>query len=183
MPKLYTDILNKCVEEKNKLGKIDDKQYKECQKMAAIVYFKKTGKPIKKEADARFFEVATNQIDDELIDIDGLTLETLGDKVIAKVQINTALERIALGELQFRQPFTKQEVNYQKSEDHEHRCLGCAHYKILPVNMFGFTGLCHLVQGLLKDDYVCDYHTRHLVMDTDYMDTYQKEKAVDSIDD
>lgn len=51
MPQLYTDMRDACLERKKKKGKTSEKDIQNCKKMAAIQYFKKTGKPVK-HADA-----------------------------------------------------------------------------------------------------------------------------------
>lgn len=47
MPKLYTDMRDSCMERKRKKkGKLSDKDMQDCKKMAAIAYYKRTGKPV-----------------------------------------------------------------------------------------------------------------------------------------
>ena len=50
MPQLYLDMRDSCIKRKEKsTGKpcpVGSKAYKNCQKMAAIMYYKQTGKPV-----------------------------------------------------------------------------------------------------------------------------------------
>jgi len=62
MPAEYLKIRDECIARKKKKngGKISDKQIAECKKMASIVYFKKTGKPVQ-HADAS--EIGLDEVD------------------------------------------------------------------------------------------------------------------------
>lgn len=68
MPKLYTDMRDSCIERKRKKnGSVSDDQIKECKKMAAILYYKKTGKPVS-HSDAQL-ALADELPDDTDLDI------------------------------------------------------------------------------------------------------------------
>jgi len=46
-PALYLKYRNECYRKKRKNGKLSSRDKKECQKQAAIRYYKKTGKPVR----------------------------------------------------------------------------------------------------------------------------------------
>lgn len=75
MPKKYLDVRDSCYERtKKKKGSLSEKDKKYCKKMASIVYWKLTGKPVK-EANA---ELA---IADEIENIDAVEAEILDEQI------------------------------------------------------------------------------------------------------
>lgn len=47
MPKAYIEMRDACIERKRKKkGEVSEEDIKACKKMAAITYYKKTGKPV-----------------------------------------------------------------------------------------------------------------------------------------
>ena len=68
MPKAYESIRDECLSRKRKhKGKLSDNDIKNCKKMAAITYYKKTGKPVKHaDASENPFISDTNEIEIEL---------------------------------------------------------------------------------------------------------------------
>lgn len=44
MPQAYTKMRDDCISRKRKKGKVSKKDIQECKKMAAIIFFKRTGK-------------------------------------------------------------------------------------------------------------------------------------------
>jgi hypothetical protein len=75
MPELYVSIRDGCVKRKEKKTgkpvKVDSKAYNDCQRMAAVQYFKKTGKPVQHEdtkamanlSDPLELEILSEQLD------------------------------------------------------------------------------------------------------------------------
>lgn len=63
MPELYEKMRDNCLERKRKKkDKLSKKDIQECKKMAAILYYKKTGKPAQ-HADAKEIEMDDVDLD------------------------------------------------------------------------------------------------------------------------
>jgi len=68
MPKAYESIRDECLSRKRKhKGKLSDNDIQNCKKMAAITYYKKTGKPVK-HADAKLLPCISDPIELDILD-------------------------------------------------------------------------------------------------------------------
>ena len=72
MPALYVAIRESCYDRiRKKNGKLSEKDIANCKKMAAITYWKKTGKPVRHEAESDYIDEVDLEILSEQMDIFG----------------------------------------------------------------------------------------------------------------
>jgi hypothetical protein len=197
MPKDYEAVRDSCIKKKEKeSGKTaTKKQIASCKKMAAIWYFKKHGKPVT-HTDAsiknRFKYDVTHLYNKDIYGNDHIEslnfleqdnlikIEKNSDNTIIAEIINIKMESFDSG-FYFTQPFEKVEARYRLAEiDTEYgypsrACTYCKHF-VYANNIFDFDcGMCHLVQGVIETDYVCDYYATSLIVSTESEDEIKKE--------
>lgn len=203
MPADYTAVRDACIAKKKKQsGKpLSKKQIQECKKMAAIWYFKKHGKPLPKEdasdTTLRYMGIGKDSLakdgslQENLDKIEGdnaleLFHEVDNDFVIAEIKVESVEDRIALGEIIFHAPFTKEQAGYgQGDEGFTATCDLCAHFIGMPMYGVGGSGLCHLIKGFVEWSHTCNYFTSKLVEDTELEKVKEemKQKLKDEMND
>lgn len=145
MPADYIAVRNSCYEKKRKeKGTLSDKDKKACQKMAAIWYFKKHGKPLPKEGE--YME----NLEESAID------ETLS--------FNAPLAKESANYLSGKEI----EENMDHEDEHFYnRCGNCVHFvwafSAESPGMSPYQGVCHVVAGLIEPSASCDHYAVALV--------------------
>jgi hypothetical protein len=185
MPALYTKVRDACIAKKeSESGKPATKQQiQNCKKMAAIHYWKQTGKPVPKDDSKANYETVYDISDydtnerlklsvDAMLEDNVITVIRSSESIIATfVNKNAVLD----GELVFNAPFIKSETNYRlseyKSDDPSKQgytsfddCYMCAHFVGQSGSLNGLMwGYCHLVKGVVGEYAVCDKFITNLV--------------------
>lgn len=68
MPKQYELVRDACIARKKKLkGEVSEKDIQNCKKMAAITYYKQTGKPVK-HSDANELPAISDVVELDILD-------------------------------------------------------------------------------------------------------------------
>lgn len=151
------------------------KQVQDCRKMAAIWYYDRFGKPVSDtDSKAQLYDVTDIYQD---INHKQSIVDTIDDNVanltIAednKFFVSIPIPIVTQDEFYFTQPFDKSESNYRESvltpEWHivENSCAFCIHRVSSSPNITNWdNSFCHLVQGLIDENFVCDYFADSLI--------------------
>jgi hypothetical protein len=181
MPADYVAVRDSCIKNKEKSnnGPASKQQVQDCKRMAAIWWVKKHGKPFpKKETDeskAQLFDITDIHIEHNksISDIvsDGVAKLNIsyGDGNQETIFMTIPDKVLPNDGFYFTQPFSKEESGYAESsmdqDGSSEKCCGfCIHKISSSPNLTNWdVGFCHLVQGLIDNNFVCDYFADTLI--------------------